>query len=368
MSTLFHTVIRPALAVTITALMSTASLGANVALLPSTTLIKPVNFNISDLVLNVPTTETAFTGQELLDSIGRYKSLPMTYSAVELDKDPVAKSIALLKRLNVKFNTDRFIPLNDKWFGFQSDEDPSAIFELDSRTGNVHFNAGLKRYNGEESTPNLPKGKEETIQFAAQHLINLELLPPLTEINLQKIELGGLNMAIPDGQGRSKVFEKLKTVRAYRVLNGLEVEGDSRIVMNIGEKGALAGVVFKWPKVGEGQALTENDLIPAVKIREAALSNIQRVIAKTQNPELKEVKLVLYDDGQGIIEPAYHFIINRNFNLGTTVRATELTMIPFDFYLPILNKSRAVFPDMESVRVQPLDGIDEKQGNVGKDE
>lgn len=369
MSTKFNTLVRSAVLAALTSVVSTVSVGATFnSQLLATSIIKPVL--ITDLLTEQPTTETEFAGRELLEKIGRYSGTPMVYQAVGFDKDPVAKSVVFLKRLNEKFNTDRFIHLENNWFGFQSENDPSASFEFDSRTGNIRFNAGLKPYSGEEQTADLPKSPDEIIKFAAKYLIELELLPPLTEINGQKIEFGGLNMAIPDDKGGSKIFEKLKTVRAYRVLNGMEVEGDSRLVMNFGEKGKLAGIVSQWSKVGPGEPLTESDLIPAEKLREAAIANIQRVISKTQNPELAEVKLVLYDDGNGVIEPAYHFIVKRTIKLGDsqrTVGATD-TMVPYDFYLPISNKSRAEFPDLETVRVQPLDGRDQNPIKIGQDE
>lgn len=367
MSTLFHTFVRPALVVAVTALMSGASFGAANSSLLSPVVIKPEIFNINELLTVDPVpADATFAGQELLDSIGSYKRTPMVYNVVEFDQDPVAKGVVLLKQLNAKFNTERFVHLNDKWFGFQNDEDPSAMFELDSRTGNLRFNAGLKRYSDEGSTPNLPDEKN-IIQFAAKYLIDLGLLPPLTEINTQNIQFGGLNMAVPDDKGGSKIFEKLKTVRAYRMLNGLEVEGKSRLVMHFGEQGALQGIISQWSKVDEGHAVTEGDLIPAVKIREAALANIRKVIAQFEKPELAEVKLVMFDDGQGVIEPAYHFVVNRTFNDKST-REAQQVLIPYDFYLPVLNKSRAVLPDMESARVQPLDGTDEKPVSFGTDE
>jgi hypothetical protein len=127
-------------------------------------------------------------------------------------------------------------------------------------------------------------------------------------------------------------------------------------------------MVSQWPKVAESQALTVHDLVPADKLRETALSNINRILGKAQKSELTEAKLVLYDDGHGVVEPAYHFIVNRTFNLGEASREASASMIPYDFYLPVYNKSRAEFPDMQEVRVLPLDGRDDKLGNVGEDE
>ncbi len=365
MSTKLPTIVRSVLVASAVSLLSGPSFGATLNPSLLTTVIKPVL--ISDLLTETPSTTGEFSGKQLLDSLGRYEKKPMVYKTLEFNKDPIAKSVQLIKQLNVNFNTDRIVHLNDKWLGFQNDEDASSTFEFDTHSGNIHFNRGLKGYSEERSTPNLPDERQIT-QFAAKHLIDLGLLPPLTEINLQKIEIGGLNMAVPDSKGGSKVFEKLKTVRAFRVLDGVEVEGDSRLIMHLGENGELAGIVAQWPQVSEGKALTENDLIPAEKLREAALANIQRVLGKSVRPELTEAKLVLYDDGQGVIEPAYHFVVKRNFNLNENSRSTELTMIPYDFYLPIYNKSRAAFPDLQSVMVQPLDGRDEKVGDVAKDE
>jgi hypothetical protein len=82
-----------------------------------------------------------------------------------------------------------------------------------------------------------------------------------------------------------------------------------------------------------------------------ALEEIKRVTEKAEKSTLTGAELVLYDDGRGMVEPAYHFTVNRLIDLGESDPAA----IPYDFYVPIAKEPRAFYPYMDTALVQPDD-------------
>lgn len=319
--------------------------------------LKNITLMLSTLALASTATfsHAAVEGLELLEKIGTEKMELKTYYATT----PTATELgernklgSLMGRVNgVAFNQDKPLRLNETRTAFASDAEPSATFEVDSRTGNFLFNGGLLKYRKEISTPNLPQESDlPGIASKALAQFGLRVDPAQMEI----AHIGGLNLAIADGSGKSEVFEKLKTIRLGRTLDGLRVEGDARIVMQLGEEGTLAGMVFQWPNIGKAVALGSEHLQKPDAIRESALREIKAMSRKALRAELTRADLVLYDDGQGVMEPAYHFVMERHFDDGEL----EPVMIPYDFYVPATVKPAAFYPHMEVAPTAPADGSD----------
>jgi len=302
---------------------------------------------------------------ELLQTIGRYEGALRAYRVGRTPSDLDSRMRDLAERMGgsaeMPFNTDDVARLDQTRMSMRNSEDPSAVFEYDRRTGNFLFNAGLMKMRDDSSTPDLPR-QSELAELAQRHLQEFGLDVNTREMNVA--HLGGLNMAIPDGNGGSTVFEKLKSVRFERVMDGLPVEGDTRLIVQLGEGGSLAGMVYQWPNFGRGQEISQRLMADPQDMQQQALETVQAMAADTERAWLTAVDLVLYDDGRGFMEPAYHVVLNRMIDLGEG----EPAMIPYDFYLPVLSEPRAFFPFMEQAERAPENGEDEGALRNGEDE
>lgn len=304
-------------------------------------------------------------GMEKLERMGEYKTPLVTYHAAKPSREHLAlvsKTAAQLSDLNdIRLNQEHAFSLGANRIGYTSDDDPSASFEVDRLTGNFLFNGGLKKYRRDESTRDLPS-EGDAVEISQRWLQEIGLAPYADELKIAHV--GGLNMSASDGKTGSVIYEKLKTVRFSRVLDGLPVAGDARIIMQLGESGKLAGMIYQWPEIGEVQKLGSRELLPAEKLQSQARDKIESVAKKALSAQLKAVDLVLYDDGLGVMEPAYHVVVERYFDYGDK----EPTMIPFDFYVPTTIEPQAFYPYMEVAELAPQDGRDEGEIKNDRDE
>lgn len=229
-------------------------------------------------------------------------------------------------------------------------KDPSAVLSFDLRRGDFLFNKGLAGYSAERDTPGLPS-KEEALKVAQRHLESLELAPPAEEA--QVVHVGGLNMAVHREDGSTGDYAKLVTVRFGRKLGGLPVVGDSRAIVQIGEGGELAGLVWDWlPAKGRPVAATE------LRSDEQIRAEIERRIRAESGSPLRIVvqsqELVLYDDGRSI-EPAIRVKAERTYRVkmvnGKDKGQMREYTVPYDAIVPVLAKPRGVYPHMKAAEV-----------------
>lgn len=320
-------------------------------------IMKKIALAASALVLGGITTfaHADIKGLELLDRIGREKVELKTYYAAT----PTATELSARTKIGsqmgraagVTFTLDKPLRLTEHRTALISDSEASATFEVDSRTGNFLFNGGLLKYRKDISTPNLPQDSDlPALASKTLERFNLKVDPAETFI----AHIGGLNMAIADGSGKSEIFEKLKTIRLGRTLDGLKVEGDARIVVQLGEQAELASMVYQWPRLEKSVRLTNDMLQKPDVIRTSAKREIEAMAKKALSATLTRAELVLFDDGQGVVEPAYYFVLERQMDMGDV----EPVMIPYDFYVPATLKPVALFPHMEVAPVKPADGRD----------
>lgn len=316
---------------------------------------KKLAFAISGLALasfaNLSNAEVG--GMELLERIGQYKGELHTFYAARPSAEQLAQRNKLadaMARVNgIEFLRDKPLQLTETRSALTSSKDPSASFEVDSLTGNFLFNGGMLKYRGDESTANLPQ-ESDLPALADKALAELGLKVDPAQMTIAHI--GGLNMSIADGSGKSEIFEKLKTVRLSRSLDGLPVLGDARIILQLGEEGSVAGMIYQWPEIGKSVRLSSESLQKPETIQDAARREIEAKSRKALKAELTTAELVVYDDGQGVMEPAYHFVVKRYFDDGEL----EPVMIPYDFYIPATTNPAAFFPDMEVAAKAPADG------------
>ncbi|HIF40741.1 MAG TPA: hypothetical protein EYQ74_06555 [Planctomycetes bacterium] len=239
---------------------------------------------------------------------------------------------------------------------FHDADDSSTLLYVDTRSGSVAFSKGTKDISGTHDTPSLPTTEEAPV-IATDLLKELQLAPAdTTEMVVEHV--GGLRMGVLNPDGSTDQFEKLRTVRLSRVLDGTKVEGPgSRIVIQLGEHGELRGLVHRW------RELTPTALLPVEKftpreLRRMISFRIAQATAKATKVEFESAKLVHYDDGQGTVEPVIHVIVQQTLVSKSRNEKGELIehvlKNPVDFYVPILRKSKARLPFVKDQLVKGL--------------
>ena len=234
---------------------------------------------------------------------------------------------------------------------FRNPADPSAVLSVRLGRGDFLFNKGLAAYSAEKDTSGLPS-KDEAVRLAQRHLESLGLAPPADEAVVAHV--GGLNMAVHREDGTTADYRKLVTVRFDRKLAGLPVVGDSRAVLQLGESGELAGLVWDWLPA-RGRQVSPTELRTEAQIR----TEIERRIRAESGTALRIVvqkqDLVLYDDGRGTIEPAIRVQAERTFRVKMVNGKDQGQMreytVPYDAIVPVLANPKAVYPDAKDAEV-----------------
>jgi hypothetical protein len=220
-----------------------------------------------------------------------------------------------------------------------SEEDTSAVFDVDTSTGAFLFNSGLKKYSGEGNTPGLPSERNAP-ELAREYLAKLNYLPDNPkELVLNKVS--GLGMSLAKEGKASDKYHKLVSVLFRRVLDGVPVQGrGSRIVVHLGENASLAGLINNWPKVKARRIRDgiKNDEM----IREEIKSRLLKMAGEARNIVVRKANLVLYDDGRGLIEPAVYIVADASYDGPEKTR--KPVNIPVDFYIPALKEFAGYYP------------------------
>lgn len=221
-----------------------------------------------------------------------------------------------------------------------SKEDSSAVFDVEIMTGAFLFNTGLKKYAGERNTPGLPL-KSKAPELALEHLAKLKYLPKNSEELVVK-NVGGLGMSLAKEGKISEKYQKLVTVLFGRVLDGVPVQGrGSRIVVHLGDNASLVGLIKHWPEV-KAKKIKNGRIKNDDLIREEINSRLLRMAGQAKEIIVREARLVLFDDGRGVIEPAVYVVAAARYD--EPERVTGIVEIPVDFYVPTLMEFAGYYP------------------------
>jgi len=229
---------------------------------------------------------------------------------------------------------------------FRHATDNTAILHIDTAGRTVVFNRGIADINGPESTPNLPT--TEAAPAIAKSLLNeLEFAPERGE-EMVVGHVGGMNMGLQTEEGETKNFEKIRTVHFGRRLGGQRVLGrGSRIQVQLGADGEMRGLIRRWNEV------KSNSIAPEAKhtvaeVREMVGFRLRHGASHASKAEFKKAELVLFDDGQGVIEPVIHVVFDLTIESETRNEEgqpeTRVIVNPFDFFVPVLRNPQVELP------------------------
>ncbi|NTW51646.1 MAG: hypothetical protein HGB22_03565 [Chlorobiaceae bacterium] len=290
-----------------------------------------------------------FIGKKRLESYKAVPVRPLNYK----DAWDVLSRLQARSHENVAFENSQ--NLTGGRYVFTSESDRSATFDIDAATGSFLWNFGLKKYTHEHPTLNLPTA-DQAPAVARKRLAETGYLPA-NERELVVTHVGGLDMGVAKYGFNPLTFKKLVTVQFGRVLNGLPVQGPgSRIVVSLGEDGALAGLIRNWPEVTSAK-IASNKLKSNPAIRKEIRLQLRKEAGDAVSTSIRNASLVLFDDGRGVIEPAVYVVADARY---TGPRNETLVNNPVDFYVPVLKKPEAYYPYMKS-RNANAPGFDDRK-------
>ena len=281
----------------------------------------------------------------------KFKSYQLIQSE-KINSDLVYRKIkevfTLLKKKDQRFISDTARDRESKYIGFRNADDPSGVFEMNRVTGRIIYNAGLKEYGGDVSTEGLPDN-EEAVMLAKQYFRQLKL--EIDEKELSEPIVSGLEMSVKPEQGDPKIYKKMVTIRYNRVLDGLPVEGATRMVMSFGKKAELTSMIADWGR-WESKDLGQEEIIKPDEIIKQIEKRILEESAGAKEILVDQRYVTLYDDGQGTMEPAvYTRAMLKYMKKGQEGKEQEFS-VPMDFYQPLMTGSAAVFPHVKDMQLK----------------
>ena len=155
---------------------------------------------------------------------------------------------------NVPFIPDTARSPFSQYLSLRRADDPSGVFEMHRQTGRIVFNRGLKAYKTDLATPGLPSD-DDAIKRTQALIEQLQLGVDARE--LTKPDVTFLEMSAVKDNEPSQTFRKMVTVRYDRMLDGLRVEGGTRLIFSFGRDAELTSMIWDWGKWEPRQVAAE---------------------------------------------------------------------------------------------------------------
>lgn len=225
------------------------------------------------------------------------------------------------RTLITKFTGDKdpgdLVQSDDSILYYVSKTDLNTTFEQDLKTGNFTFNKNMNRYMGDYA-PKLP-GMDQAVELSEKFLKENQLYPA-NGAELKLVHKGGLrSQGVVDGKKGGPVVDKLITLTYGRVLDSLPVIGaGSKIVVNLGDNGEVAGLVRRWREVKPGQRkeVAPEEMITQEEATELARRQIASEYGANTSYKINTVSKAYYDNNGRILQPVYSFESTINLNEG----------------------------------------------------
>jgi hypothetical protein len=197
-------------------------------------------------------------------------------------------------------------PSEDNIVRYVSDNDVNTTLEHNLVTGDLSFNRKFSRYIG-EFTPKLPDD-EQAVEIAMAFLEENQLMPTRKE-QLKVAHIGGLRSNIVDKDGNpGPVIDKLRTISFSRSLGNLPVIGaGSKVVVNIGDRGEVIGVIKRWRELSAPKYLKDNEILTEKEALKKLKAQIALEFGKESQWDIASQQLAYYDNNDSVIQPVYAY-------------------------------------------------------------
>lgn len=183
--------------------------------------------------------------------------------------------------------------------------------------------------------------KKSATIAAKKYLEKLDLLPPsIDEMYLEEVNTicGG------SSENPEEIFELLRVVRFGRKLNGLKVVGATRIILRLANDGELVTIIKDWPKLIRKEVKNSMKIHQKNEWEQIIKKHLENQYGESEVGssdiaiDVENVDLVMYDDGEGFVEPALF------------AKGKKLTKngkkYPYDWMIPVLADSKAKYKGM----------------------
>jgi hypothetical protein len=229
---------------------------------------------------------------------------------------------------------------------YVSKSDVTETFEFDVGTGNLTFNKSMKKHVG-GFVPQLPTSEQSVA--LAQTFLRQNDIAPLDGSQLKLVHLGGLrSSAVVDGKRAGPVINELVTVNFGRVVDGIPVIGPgSKIVVKIGDKGEVMGMIRRWRELDRATRVTlrPEELVSAREAEELARRQIIAEYGEGASFRILGSGKRYFDNNGGVLQPVYAFEV--------AITMKDPKVQPFN-YLCVVSMLRSSPEPLNLTAVDPM--------------
>jgi hypothetical protein len=194
---------------------------------------------------------------------------------------------------------------DDNTVRYVSARDVNTTFEQNLATGDLRFQRNFSAYLG-DFVPSLPSS-DEAVKLAQTYLA-ANALQPGNERELTVAHVGGLRASSMIGDKPGPVIDKLVTVNFARKINEVPVIGPgSKVVVNIGNKGEVIGVIRHWRELAGSKRIAATETYSADEAKRLALAQMSKEFGSTSEFEILQTKIAYYDNNGTYLQPVYAF-------------------------------------------------------------
>jgi hypothetical protein len=194
---------------------------------------------------------------------------------------------------------------DDNTVRFVSPKDVNITFEQNLATGDLRFQRNFSSYLG-DFVPSLP-APQEAVKLA-QTFLATNGLQAANERELTVAHIGGLRASGMIGDKPGPVIDKLVTVNFARQINNLPVIGPgSKMVVNIGNKGEVVGVIRHWRELSPSKKIAATETYSEAEAKRLALAQMSKEFGATSDFEILQTKIAYYDNNGVYLQPVYAF-------------------------------------------------------------
>jgi hypothetical protein len=194
---------------------------------------------------------------------------------------------------------------DDNTVRYVSARDVNTTFEQNLATGDLRFQRNFSAYLG-DFVPSLPSS-DEAVKLAQTYLAAYALQPG-NERELTVAHVGGLRASSMIGDKPGPVIDKLVTVNFARKINEVPVIGPgSKVVVNIGNKGEVVGVIRHWRELAGSKRIAATETYSADEAKRFALAQMSKEFGSTSEFEILQTKIAYYDNNGTYLQPVYAF-------------------------------------------------------------